>query len=614
MINTYFGELIRINGTVNLFSIKDVPDLYKAFYSKDSKEFVSLYEKYSKNHSFIKGSLLAREIAKLYGGEQFETGRLYDLNIERANQHTSYKEPIETSNLCVAPETLILTDNGQKHISDLVDQEVNVWNGEIFSKVVVKKTGINVPLLFVKTADKYGGNIKTLKCTPEHKWYLQDGSEVRTSDLTENTHLLEWYSPNNELQKDIVISVQKISSNDTYCLTEPLRHMAVFNGILTGQCNEIVQPTATFHSARELYETYSSEYIYVNTVEENQIVIKDYDKKIFDVKLDDFKLPKELKQNDKFIYNSKEYTVIDLVRKNEISLCNIAAVNLFGDYTDEEYEETCYYALYTILWVINNSEYPFPNLEYTAKARRNAGVGLIGLAYELARNNKFYSSKSGKEHTAFIAERHGYMLLKASVRLAKEYGVPDWYERTTYSDGWLPIHTINPNIKDVINLKFHYDWDELDREIKTHGLAFSSHGSIMPAESSAQVQDNVNSVYPPRQLVVIKGDGSDKNITIVPEYDTLKYNYEIAWDIPTKDLIDHYAILQSFIDGGISADYYRDFSNPDSPALTDREIFTNILYKLKMGTKGTYYSNSKTRVNKEPETPNSSCGSGGCQV
>ena len=53
----------------------------------------------------------------------------------------------EGLNLCVAPETLVLTDNGHIEIKSLENKLVNVWNGEEFSQVEIKKTGINKELI-----------------------------------------------------------------------------------------------------------------------------------------------------------------------------------------------------------------------------------------------------------------------------------------------------------------------------------------------------------------------------------------------------------------------------------------------------------------------------------
>lgn len=616
--NYLLAELVAKGEEVCLFSIKDVPDLYEAFYSKDPSSFKSLYNKYSKTN-LVKDKIKARTLVSLFAGEQYETGRFYDLNIDEVNRHTPSQDPIYSSNLCVAPETTLLTTNGHQVISELEGQAVTIWNGFEWSDTVVVKTGTNQKLLTIKTNNGY-----SLDCTPYHKFYIFDGygksyKEVRAHELKPGDELISFNLPDHQ-DAERVFFIESVTDtgrvDDTYCVTEPKRHMAVFNGILTGQCDEIVEPTAPFHSVRELFDKYSSEYIYVQVKEQkNEVIIKEFNSPLNIINTNESKLPKNLNKNDIFEYEGNTYTVISIKRKNEIALCNIAAINLNTDYTDEEYFKVAYYALLTINWVIENSEYPFENLEYTSKARKNAGVGITGLAYELAKNSLYYSSKAGKQHIHFVAERHFYMLCKAGIQLAKEKGTPLWFDRSNYSKGWLPIDTYNRNVDSIADFTNKYDWEELRTDLLQHGLAFSFLAAMMPCESSSQTLNNTNSLYPVRDTVVIKGDGANKNIFIVPEYNTLKDKYELAWDVGYDHMIDCYAIVQKWTDQAISADYYEDFTSPWQEPLTDKVVLKRYLKKVKMGLKSTYYTNSKTRKNAENnDTQNVGCDSGGCSL
>ncbi len=123
--------------------------------------------------------------------------------------------------------------------------------------------------------------------------------------------------------------------------------------------------------------------------------------------------------------------------RGEISLCTLSAINVpnlglkvvDGDFTENsinDYYEACYYALKMIDNIIDIAAYPFPHLAVTAKARRNAGVGITGLAYELALKNLKYSSQEGKDYNHMLAELHSWCLHKASIQLAKERGVNEW--------------------------------------------------------------------------------------------------------------------------------------------------------------------------------------------
>jgi ribonucleoside-diphosphate reductase alpha chain len=107
------------------------------------------------------------------------------------NKPECYKDsPIHASNMCVAPETKILTDNGYIAISSLEDKEVNVWNGEEFTATTVRKTGENQELM--KVVFNTG---QVIECTPYHKFYLHGGAEVRASELKAGHKMIKFNLP-----------------------------------------------------------------------------------------------------------------------------------------------------------------------------------------------------------------------------------------------------------------------------------------------------------------------------------------------------------------------------------------------------------------------------------
>ena len=61
-------------------------------------------------------------------------------------------------------------------------------------------------------------------------------------------------------------------------------------------------------------------------------------------------------------------------------------------------------------------------------------------------------------------------------------------------------------------------------------------------------------MYPIRESVVIKVNGTEKSVFIAPDWEDLQHTYQSAWIVPTFDLIDHYAIYQKWCGQGISAD------------------------------------------------------------
>lgn len=131
------------------------------------------------------------------------TGKGYLFFVDKANRARPqmYKDlglEIKASNLCVAPETVILTRQGHQTISELAGQEVEVWNGSEWSNVTVRQTGENQPLLTVKTAAGF-----TLDCTPYHKFYIKPRDnpyskrlvEVRAADLRAGDRLMKLETP-----------------------------------------------------------------------------------------------------------------------------------------------------------------------------------------------------------------------------------------------------------------------------------------------------------------------------------------------------------------------------------------------------------------------------------
>lgn len=133
-------------------------------------DFVALYEKYEREGKG-RETISARSLWIQILDSQMETGTPYLLYKDAANRKSNQQNlgTIKSSNLCVAPETTVLTDRGHVPICDLAGQRANVWNGQEFSEVEVFQTGHDQPLIEVHASDGC-----VLHCTPYHKFYVQD--------------------------------------------------------------------------------------------------------------------------------------------------------------------------------------------------------------------------------------------------------------------------------------------------------------------------------------------------------------------------------------------------------------------------------------------------------
>lgn len=276
----------------------------------------------------------------------------------------------------------------------------------------------------------------------------------------------------------------------------------------------------------------------------------------------------------------------------EISTCNLGGIVVANEISDEDYEKVAYYSLKMIDKTIDLAEYPFPHLKETARKRRNASVGMVGVATWFARQGVRYDSIDGLKEAFKLGERHMYFLIKASVRLAKENGACEWYNRTRWSQGWLPIDTANKNAMGLADFKFKYDWEALREEVRQYGMRFSCLVAHMPTESSSKAAGCPNGVYPIRGTSMNKTDMDNTLDWVAMDDDLLGDRYQIAYDIDTDDLTKFYGVLMIFTDNGISADYY--MNRVKFPILNKKKLFSHLLNRVRFGVPTKYYQNSLT--------------------
>lgn len=145
------------------------PDVCPNLTTTYGDEFKELYYRYVSEGNYIK-KIKAVELYQKILEAQIETGMPYMCYKDAGNNKSNQKNlgTIKSSNLCVAPETKILTDKGYFEIKTLEDQNVNVWNGKEFSNVKIIKTGENQKLIKVNFS-----NGESIECTPYHRFVIQ---------------------------------------------------------------------------------------------------------------------------------------------------------------------------------------------------------------------------------------------------------------------------------------------------------------------------------------------------------------------------------------------------------------------------------------------------------
>lgn len=278
----------------------------------------------------------------------------------------------------------------------------------------------------------------------------------------------------------------------------------------------------------------------------------------------------------------------------EIALCTLSAFNLGAIEHLSELEELAELAVRALDSLLDYQDYPIPAAFHASMNRRTLGVGVINFAYYLAKNGVKYSdgSANGLTHRTFEAIQ--YYLMKASNKLAREFGPCPLFKETTYAEGIMPIDTYKKDLDKVCSEPLQLDWEQLRQDIVQHGLRNSTLSALMPSETSSQISNATNGIEPPRGHISIKASKDGILKQVVPEYDRLKNQYELLWDMPNNDgYLALVAIMQKFVDQTISANTNYDPAKFDGGKVPMKVLLKDLLNAYKLGVKTMYYHNTR---------------------
>ena len=178
----------------------------------------------------------------------------------------------------------------------------------------------------------------------------------------------------------------------------------------------------------------------------------------------------------------------------EIALCILSAINVGKVKSDEELENLCDLAVRGLEELIDYQKYPVKAAEIATRARRSLGIGFIGLAHYLAKLGFKYGDQEAWDAVHGLSESFQYYLLKSSNQIAKEKGHCEYFGRTKYADGILPIDTYKKDVDEITSQGLAHDWESLRASISTYGLRHSTLSAQMPSESSSVVSNATNGI------------------------------------------------------------------------------------------------------------------------
>lgn len=572
-----FMELAKKNQPFYMFYPHNV---YKHYgIHLDDMNMSDMYDVLVSDPNIKKREGSARDILNQIAKMQLQSGYPYLMFKDNANKVHALKDigDIHQSNLCVSGDTKILTkEYGYVEIETVSGQDLHVWNGQEWSLSPIRKTGEGQELVRVTFS-----NGMHLDCTPYHKFYVQNGhdiKEVRASELKQHDTLIDFNLPNEtenmvaiesdtlqngllELQeKGIhshingdrlvrvkapirVMSIDTLRGKyDTYCFNESKRHMGMFNGILTGQCVEIMQ-------LQEVSE------------------IGNY---------------------------GEEWDI-----KRDIS-CNLGSLNIANVMEHKNMYEAVFAAMKALTSVSNMSH--VDNAPGVIKANdelHSVGLGVMNLHGYLAKNLIPYDSDEAKEFADVFFAAMNYYSILASMHIARktkttfkdfdksEYANGNYFAKYLEND-YLPKSPIIAQLFEGIDLPTKENWATLARRVKKHGLYHAYRLAIAPTQSISYVQNATSSVMPIVDLIERRAYGDMETYYPMPFLDeTTAAVYQSAYTIDQMKLIDLISVIQGHVDQGISTILYVNSTT------STRELARLYAYAHHKGLKSLYYTRNK---------------------
>ncbi len=276
-----------------------------------------------------------------------------------------------------------------------------------------------------------------------------------------------------------------------------------------------------------------------------------------------------------------------------ISLCTLAALNWGRVKTPADFEKPAMLAVRFLDELLTYQGFPVKAAAMANEEFRPLGVGIVNLAYFLAKNGVKYD-ESALPIVDEYAEAFSYYLIKASVDLAEEKGAcGSAMTKTKYGQGIMPIDTRKADVDELVPHVERQDWAGLREKAKRVGIRNATLMALMPAETSAQLSNSTNGIEPVRALVSEKVSKHGVLKQVVPEIGKLKNKYDLLWDQTSpRGYLMIAAVLQKYIDQSMSVNTSYNPQHYEGGELSMKEMMEDLLLCYKWGIKNLYYFNT----------------------
>ena len=257
------------------------------------------------------------------------------------------------------------------------------------------------------------------------------------------------------------------------------------------------------------------------------------------------------------VHSSNLCTEITLnTSKDEIAVCNLGSVNLVqhikdGELNMKKLKKTIRTAVRMLDNVIDINYYSVPQARNSNMRHRPVGLGLMGFQDALYKLGISYSSDAAVEFADRSMEAISYYAIDASSRLAKERGAYATFEGSLWSQGILPIDSLDMLCKErgeqyiEVNKEKTLDWGKLRSKVKSRGMRNSNVMAIAPTATIANITGVSQSIEPTYQNLYVKSNLSGE-FTVVNPYMVKDLKEVGLWDkVMVNDL--------KYFDGSVQA-------------------------------------------------------------
>ena len=345
-------------------------------------------------------------------------------------------------------------------------------------------------------------------------------------------------------------------------------------------------------------------------------------------------------QHTGVIHSSNLCTEITLNTSNdEIAVCNLGSINIpnhldaEGNLDKEKLEKNVTTAIRMLDNVIDINYYAVPQAENSNIKHRPIGMGIMGFQDALYIKKIPYASEAAVDFADESMELVSYMAINASSDLAKERGSYSSYEGSLWSQGILPLDSIEILEKQrgnqyiEVDKTTRLDWEALREKVKTQGMRNSNTMAIAPTATIANITGLTQSIEPTYSNLFVKSNlsgeftvinmhlvdalkeidmwdevmvydlknlnGSLESIARVPE--GIKKLFATSFEVEPKWLIEAASRRQKWIDQSQSLNLY--VSEPNGKKL-------DVMYRMAWlrGLKTTYYLRSRSATTTEKST------------